>query len=183
MKSHQDEDMEYQYLSRPSQINCIMNDHAKKVICGLEGLHLPEQEIFPLEPVAIFVVNEKMTSNTGDSLQLWVHQQLAKELFFKLGILTPLFFKEVDWGLVYDTLHEVPPLLQLWACKQVMNIVGTNLIQSRYKPHHNPTCPSCDQRVETCAHVLSCNKAGRVYALYQYINLLYNWLNKLGTHT
>ena len=95
-----------------------------------------------------------MTSNTGDSLQLWVHQQLANELFFKLGILTPLGFKEVAWSLVYDTSHEVPRLFQIWACKKVMNIVGKNLIQSRYKPHHDTTCPSCDQCVETCAHVL-----------------------------
>ena len=55
-----------------------MDDHAKKVIWGLEGLHLPAQEIFPLEAVAIFVGNEKMTPNTGDSARLWVHQQLSK---------------------------------------------------------------------------------------------------------
>ena len=124
-----------------------------------------------------------MTSNTGDSLRFWVHKQLAKELLFKLGILTPLFFKEVAWRLVYDTLHEVPRLFQLWAYKQKMNIAGTNLIKPRYKPHHDPTYPSCDQCVETCAHVLYCNEAGRVDALYQSINILEKRLNKVGTHT
>ena len=54
-----------------------------------------------------------MTSNTGDSVRFWVHQQLAKELFFKIVILTPFGFKEVEWRLVYDTLHEVPRLFQL----------------------------------------------------------------------
>ena len=105
VKSHQDDNMEYQYLSRPSQLNCIMDDQTKKVIWGQEELHLPAQEIFPLEPVAIFVGNEKMTSNTSDSLRFWVHQQLSKELFFKIGILTLLGFKEVAWRLLYDTLH------------------------------------------------------------------------------
>ena len=124
-----------------------------------------------------------MTSNTGDSLRFWFHQQLAKELLFKLGILTPLGFKEVAWRLVYDTLHKVPRLFQLWACKQVMNISGTNLIQSRYKPHHDPTCISCDQCVETRAYLLSCNEAGRVDALHQSINILDKWLKKVGTHT
>ena len=121
--------MEYQYLSRQSQLNCIIDDHRNKFIWGLEGLHLPDQEIFPLEPVAIFVGNEKMTSNTGDSLRFWVHQQLEKELLFKLGILKPPGYKEVAWRIVYDTLNKVPRLFQLWACKQVMNIAGTNLIQ------------------------------------------------------
>ena len=108
VKAHQYDDIEYKYLSLPSQISCIMDYHAKKVTWGLEGLHLPAQEIFPLEPVAISVGNEKMTYNKGDSLQFWVHQHSTKELFFKLGILTPLCFKEVACRLVYDTLHEVP---------------------------------------------------------------------------
>ena len=34
-----------------------------------------------------------MTPNTGNSLQFWIHQQLAKEPLFKLGIPTPLGFK------------------------------------------------------------------------------------------
>ena len=57
VKTHQDEEMAYQYLSRPSQLNSIMYDHANNVIWGIEGLHLPAQEIFPLKAVAIFVSN------------------------------------------------------------------------------------------------------------------------------
>ena len=64
-----------------------------------------------------------------------------------------------------------------------MNISWTNLIQSRYKPDHDPTCPSCDQCVEMCAHVLSCNEAGQVDTLYQSINLLDKCLKKVGMHT
>ena len=105
VKAHQDYNMEYQYLLRTSHLNFIMDYHANKVIWGLEVIHLPAQEIFPLEPVAIVVVNENMTSNTCYSLRFWVHQQLSKELFFRLVILTPLVFKEVAWRLVYDTLH------------------------------------------------------------------------------
>ena len=67
--------------------------------------------------------------------------------------------------------------------QKVMNIAGTNLIQSQYKPHHDPTCPTCDQCVETFSHVLSFNEAGQVDALYQSINLLDKWLNKVGMHT
>ena len=58
VKVHQDDDMAYQYLSRPSQLNFFIDDHAKKVIWGLEVLHLTAQETFPLEPDAIFVGNK-----------------------------------------------------------------------------------------------------------------------------
>ena len=57
VKAHQDDDMAHQYFSRPSNLNFIMDDHAKKLIWGIEGLYLPAQNIFPLEPVAIFVGN------------------------------------------------------------------------------------------------------------------------------
>ena len=57
VKAHQDDDMAYQYLSRPSQLDFIIDNHAKKLIWVLEGFHLPAQEIFPLELVAIFVGN------------------------------------------------------------------------------------------------------------------------------
>ena len=105
VKANQYDDMAYQHLSLPSKINCIIDDHEKKVIWGLEGLQLTIQEIFLIEPVAIFVGNENMTSNTGDCLRFWFHQQLAKGLFSKLGILTLLGFKESAWRILYDKLH------------------------------------------------------------------------------
>jgi hypothetical protein len=36
-------------------------------------------------------------------------------------------FDEVNWSHVHGTLsNKVPQLFQLWACKQVINIVATN---------------------------------------------------------
>ena len=57
VRSHQDDDMVYQYLSCPYQINFIVDEHGKNVIWVLEKQHLPDQDIFPLGPVAIFVGN------------------------------------------------------------------------------------------------------------------------------
>ena len=81
-------------------------------------------------------------------------------------------FQEVVWWPVYDALHGVPCLFQLWACKQVMDVAGTNLTQLHYVDGHDPRCPSCCEVVETCGHVLRCNKAGRVDALLRSIGWL-----------
>ena len=61
-----------------------------------------------------------MTSDTGESIRFWVHKILAAQTMFQLGILSADAFQEVAWRQVYDTLHSVPRLFQLWACKQVM---------------------------------------------------------------
>ena len=79
-----------------------------------------------------------MTSDTGEILQFWAHRRQAKELYFKLKILNPAQFEEVDWRAIYDTLHNVLRMFGIWACKKVMNITGTNLNQTKYKDDHDP---------------------------------------------
>jgi hypothetical protein len=55
VEAHQDDQKAYHDLERHSQLNCCMDINAKNVIWGLEGVDLPPQEVFPLEPVAVFV--------------------------------------------------------------------------------------------------------------------------------
>ena len=181
VRAHQDDLMDYNLLSRPSQLNCVADIHAKREIWSLVGEELPPQEMFPLEPVAVFVGQEKMTSDTGDSLRFWAHHKLARETFFQLGIMSAADFDEVAWRHVYDALYSVPRLFQLWACKQVMEVAGTNVNQAQYKEGHDPHCPSCSVALETCSHVLHCNEAGRVDALERSIVLLEKWLKEVGT--
>ena len=57
-------------------------------------------------------------------------------------ILLPDQFKEVDWGMVYSALHELPRMFQIWAYKQVIGVAGTNLYQSKYRKNHDPKFPS-----------------------------------------
>ena len=85
------------------------------------------------------------------------------------------------WKQVYEALHDVPQMFQIWACKQVTNISGDNSNQAVYRPNHNPMCPSCNEEDETCRHVLCCDEDGRVKALNYTINLLDIWLRTVGT--
>lgn len=181
VRAHQDDHADYATLSRPSQLNCIVDLHAKLEIWGLEGAPPPAQEPFLLEPVSVFVGKEKMTLDTGASLRYWVHLQLARDTFFQLGVMSTHSFDEVAWRQVYDTLHEVPCLFQLWACKQVMEVAGTNLQQSHYTEGHDPHYPSCAHALETCSHVLHCEEAGCVDALAGAISRLDTWLHREHT--
>ena len=176
VKAHQDDHLAYSDLSRASQLNCQVDHLAKQVIWGLHGSRPPLQEMLPLEPIAIFAGKQKVTSGSDSHLRFWVGRIKAKKVFAKLKILLPNQFDEVAWESVYPVLHEVPRLFQLWGCKQVMNIAGTNEMQSRYKEHHSDRCPSCSVCVETCGHVLYCQEEGRVDVLEKSIDLLDDWL-------
>ena len=153
-------------------MNCACDAGAKNEIWEVDPEELPTQQAFPLEPVCVFVGKEKMTSGTGPAIRFWCHRILAKAFFLKSKLLMPDQFEQVDWPMVHTTLHKVPRMFQIWACKQVMDIAGTNFNQSKYQDEKDPTCPSCDECIETCPHVIHCNEAGRVDALKQTITLL-----------
>ena len=142
---------------------------------------MPKQRCFPLEPISVWVGEDKMTSDTSKLLKFWVDKQLAEQTFYQLGLMLSVYFQGVAWRQVYDALHEVPRMFQIWACKQVTNIAGVNYNQAVYKANHDPMCPSCNEEEETCRHVLGCDEEGRVKVLNFMIDLLDNWMRMVGT--
>ena len=176
--AHQDNWGSYESLTRPEQMNCLMYGKSKQEIWNIDPDNLPHQEALPLESLWVFLGKEKMSSDTGARIRFWVHKQRAEEVFRNQKILLPDQFKEVDWEMVYSALHELPRMFQIWACKQVMGVAGTNLYQSKYRPNHDPKYPSCTQCVESCAHVLECQEEGRVETLLGTIDFLDIWIKR-----
>ena len=122
-----------------------------------------------------------MTPDTSKETHFWAHRTLAEETFFKLGLVSVRIFREGAWRQVYNTLHEVPRLFKLWACKQGTDVAGTDVNQARYPGGPDPRRPSCDSALETCAHVLHCKEAGRIEALCRSNDWLNDWLKEVGT--
>jgi hypothetical protein len=119
----------------------------------------------------------RVIKDMGQYVRFLAHCRLAQTRFHQLNILAPPEFDKVDWEMVYKTLHEVPLMFQQWACKQVMGIAGT----MEWDKSVVCKCPSCMQLRNTCAHVLSCNHAGRVETLHHTIDLLESLLEEAGT--
>jgi hypothetical protein len=115
-------------------------------------------------------------ANLGQKVQvkIWAHKQLARSRFYEAKILTK-GIDLVDWGSVYAALHGVPQLFQIWACKQVMGIVGANGNRP-WETNLDTSSLSCQQARESCGHVLSCNHARRVEALMMSIDLMGTWM-------
>jgi hypothetical protein len=177
VRAHQDNKVEYQDLSGPSQLNCSMDFSAKQVIRDVQPTNMPRQQAFPLEPVRAFAGPTKTTADTGHQLWYWAHWKLAKDRFHQLNIMYAQQFDLVDWEMVYLQLRSVPRLFQLWACKQVMEIAGT----MEWDKTVVQKCPSCMQERDTCAHVLHCCHARQVETLHPTIDITEAWLIKVDT--
>lgn len=84
------------------QLNCCMGTNTKNEIWGLGNEDLPVQEMFPLEPVAVFVGNnnkEKITLTLGskDNIRFSCHYKPAHHVMAedKVSVMQPEEFDEV----------------------------------------------------------------------------------------
>lgn len=82
---------------------------------------------------------------------------------------------------MYKVLNDVPRMFQIWECKQVTGVVGTNVMQDRYTPNHDKKYLSCGVEAETCSHILTCEEEGRVDLMHKSISMVDTWLKDHGT--
>ncbi len=157
VSAHKLDHLVWYELTRPEQLNEQCDSGAKLAIYDVNPNEGMAAQPLPLEPICVYVDwgKEKMASDTGERVRFHGHRALAREIFAKRQILLPSAFAQVDWINVNKALHEVPRLFQLWACKQVHDIAGTNLWLHRCDPNHYSLCPSCLDTQESCAHVLT----------------------------
>jgi len=171
VSAHQDNTKKFDDLLRPAQLNCAVDFGAKRALLRFNADELPHQLPFPLETVSVWARKEKLTLDTGYCIRYHTHERLAREEFDSAGLPSYSQFNKVDWEIVHCTLLMVPRMFQVWACKQVWGIAGTNRELSRWSDT-NPVNPSCMQVPETCNHILHCSYEGRGDALLATITLL-----------
>ncbi len=181
IKAHQDNNTMFAQLSRNAQLNCICDQAAKQriVIDGAEGPVL--SQMFPLEPIGLFVDGKKMTLETGNQIQFWARHQLAREFYRNQNILSHVQFNAIDLTSINRTLHNLPRLFQVWAAKHVLGIAGTMKFLA-HQDGRSPMCPSCNCCMESCSHVTRCPKEGRTLAFKQSAQMMELWLEKNNTH-
>jgi hypothetical protein len=164
VEAHQDERMWWKDLSRAAQLNVAWNAGAKAMLCSQDITVLRRQEVFPQEPICMFMEGTKMTSDMGAHIRYAAGSQVACSFFHKMSRMFTDAFDEVDWPQVHRALtKEVPRLFQVWVCKQVMNIAAMNKnLCWRHRDERSNKCPCCTIHVETAEHNLLCPKEGQV---------------------
>ncbi len=101
-----------------------------------------------------------------------------REAFAECKLLNGEQFDAVAWEAVYNGLHLVPRMYQLWAYKQVWNMAGTNYSHAEWDETVKKWCPSCWRAKETTAHVSWCGEAGKVKTLQFTVVFLDEWIVK-----
>ncbi len=183
VEAHQDDSMRWGDLSRDAQLNAVCNAGAKAMLHSQDIMDLPQQEVFPLEPLCMFVKGTKMTSDMGAHIRYAAGQQVARTFFNKTSRMFTDAFDKVDWPQVHWMLNnEVPRLFQVWACKQVMNLAATNKnLHRQHRDGRSNKCPCCAIHVEMAEHVILCPEEGQVEVFMQLSLALERWLHDVDT--
>ena len=183
VKAHQDEEDNWAELSRESQLNCGCDYGAKQRIHLSDPPEDLRQRAFPLEPITLFVGEEKITAESGPVIRFAAQKQEARALFYSQHILHPAQFDAVAWQQVHRSLHRAPKMFQMFAFKQVFDVsaVFNNLSKQEKYKHLGKMCPCCTHRVETSGHILSCEEEGRVTNFLRQADVLAHWLREVGT--
>ena len=122
VKAHQDEVDDWTELTRESQLNCGCDYGAKKRLHLSDPPEDLKQRAFPLEPITLFVGEEKITSESGPVIRYTAQRQEARALFYSQHILNPEQFDAVAWKQVYRSLHQAPKMFQMFTFEQVFDV-------------------------------------------------------------
>ncbi len=107
--AHQDDHTRWEDMSRAAQLNSACDAGAKAILRAQDVTNLPPQEVFPLEPICMFVEGKKMTSDTGAHIRYAAGRQIARSFFHQTSRMFTDAFDEVDWPHVHRTLNEEVP--------------------------------------------------------------------------
>ncbi len=83
VQAHQDDCMWWEELSREAQLNAACDAGAKAMLHSQDITDLPQQEVFPLESICMFVEGTKMTLDTGAHIRYVAGQKLHARSFTK----------------------------------------------------------------------------------------------------
>ncbi len=111
VEAHQDNRMRWEELSQEAQLNAACNAGAKAKLQSQDITDLPQQEVFPLEPICMLVEGTKMTSDMGAHIRYAAGCQVARKFFHKMSRMFTDAFNEVDWLQVHRTLSDEVPRL------------------------------------------------------------------------
>ena len=125
VKAHVDEYLDWDMMKHDERLNSAWDVAARTKVID-SALQTPNaQKPLPLEPLTLFVEGQKMTTDTGSAIRYGAQLQEARAVFEERKVLFPDAFDEVAWRLVHKTLHDVPKMFQIFACKQVFSVSAT----------------------------------------------------------
>ena len=180
VKSHMDDTLSWEQLSLEQQLNCGCDELAKaavsRTIESLNDRASHQTDLLPKEATALFVDQEKITSDPTNALRYLLGKTKARQFLTTEQGWSGEQFDSVGWDWLNQVLSSKPIMFRLWLSKQHSNFCATNLQMKRCKLSDDDRCPSCWSRRERAKHLCTCPSDSRTQLFLDNVRDLENWL-------
>ena len=145
--------------------------------------------LLPLEKAAVFIGNEKSTTDVGPNVCFLVGTKEAKRFYaspvvlvgeINKGVLSWLEerFKQVNWPELDGAVRSKPDMYQLWLSKQCIGICAIRHNLARIQDILDNKCLNCGQAWETSTHLNQCPDHSHSLLFKERVKKLSAWLHK-----
>ncbi len=185
VKGHRSDFVPFNQLTRPEQLNDLMDERAKARVDRIFAEQIPPPPMsIKFEGWRCSIDDVKLTSDPAGPLLQRIHYAPMRAFLSRPDHLrmTANGFDLVDWQAVHQSLDDFPEMFKVWASKHMSRFCGVGRMQKICGFWDNSRCPRCRQENKTTTHVLVCAGSG---AEQEWINRVTNlglWLIEVNTH-
>lgn len=179
---HQDDDLLYEQLDRPAQLNVDMDRKAKSYL-----RRLFRQSHAPAVPTDVhdegwrcIVRDTKITSSPAEPIRFHIAAKILQTHLHDRDVLPASLFFAVDWTANGGAFRDFPQLFRLWATKHVSGICGVGRQMKLRGEWEDDKCPCCDE-VERTKHVVVCPDPRRHDVWMDALESLEAWFGETKT--
>ena len=185
VQGHRLRHVRYEQLTRPEQLNEMMDGRAKARVDRIFAQRIPPPPMtIKFEGWSCWIDNTKSTSDPSKPLLRRIHEDTMRDWLSRPDHLrmTAAGFDLVDWQAVELAAEGFPEMFRIWASKHMSRFCGVGRMQQICGFWDNSQCPRCKQDNETTTHVLICPDNAADLEWRCRVANLGIWLLEVDTH-
>jgi hypothetical protein len=185
VKGHKADFVPFDRLTRPEQLNEIMDGRAKARVDRIFAEQIPPPPTsIKFEGWRCTIDEVKLTTDPSLPLLQRIHYAPMKAFLSRPEHLriSENGFDLVDWQAVHRSLSDFPEMFRVWASKHMSRFCGVGRMQKICGFWDHSRCPRCQEDNETTTHVLVCNGGGATQEWVDRVTNLGMWLIEVNTH-
>ena len=184
---HRDDFMDYTDLNPFEQLNCRMDDAAKKYLRELiraaalpGGLPSPPSIVYG-EGTRCIINGLKITSNPEGQVLDAMYSTQMRDYLHNKEILPGHLFPRVDWEAIEKGMSNRSSSFQAWMTKHVSGQCAVGRKMKLWGYWESDACPCCGEANETVSHLAHCGHPEMKTAFATQVSKLQQWLVDANT--
>jgi hypothetical protein len=153
IKGHQDDQIPFHNLDRPSQLNVIMDQKAKNFLASITESHR-HYDVYS-NSWRLRIGNHPVIHDFDRTIYDIAHTPVVKQYWMNKSRIQDQHFTSVNWQRLGTALDRMPFSRRIFCTKHTSGMCGVGKFQKIWKTRETAACPHCGL-FEDSLHVWKC---------------------------